>query len=364
MTAVLVVDGAIPAREASAGERATIDLLDGLLSLGYDVAFTALGVNGDEAVRTAALQARGVVVQPGHGGGTAHLAAVLEQTAFEYVIVHRPGPGVAALHALRSVDTVTILFGHDIHQWRLRAQQALTADVPTHQMLVTQVAEARCWQGYDLCVYPTRREARHVDGWAMPYYRLTDEDLPSLPRGPRRGCLMVGASSHAPNRDALAVAVTQIQPLARESLTVVGDWPVLDRQAYLSHDVRFTGRVPEEQLRQLHHDHLALLAPLRFGAGSRRKLVAAMGLGLPVITTAEGAQGLLVDDAGDDDSVTICNDAPAMALAVQHLRRRPAQATLLAQRAQDRVRAVYGQPRYDDALQEMLDQARERRRRT
>lgn len=359
---ILMVDGALPCREASAGERATFDLLDGLFALGHEVDFTALGTVGDMPARRQAMTDRGIAVLPGAGGGLSHLAEVLD-TGYDLVIVHRPGPALAASGLLARTSAATVHFGHDIHQWRLAAQNELTHDVPTHTLLVTQVAERRCWAGYDLSVYPTQREADHINGLpdrqgaavAFPYYRLPPEDLRRVWKGDGTALLMVGGSMHAPNRDAVAFAAAEILPLIGRSLTVVGDWPAGERTGL---PVRFTGRVSEQRLRELHASHLALLAPLRFGAGSRRKLVAAMALGLPVITTPEGSRGLLVRDANATDGLAVAESPAQFAAAVAAT---PDRGEDMAAAAFDRVSGTYSAAAYDRALADVISLAISRR---
>jgi glycosyltransferase involved in cell wall biosynthesis len=360
MSTVLMVDGALPSREASAGERATFDLVDGLQALGHEVHFTALGFNAEDDLRAEAMRRAGIHLLAGHGQGLDHLRTVIGSRHYDVVIVHRPGPALAVHTALAGTSAATIYVGHDIHQWRLEAQQRLQSDVAPHRLLAMQVAERRCWQGYGLSVYPTVREADFVrdagyPAFAMPYYRLTPQDLPALAGHDRRsGLLMVGASFHAPNKDAVGVAVTEVLPLARENLTVVGDWPLRDRAPLMSPGVTFTGRVDEQMLRELHQTHLALLAPLRFGAGTRRKLVAAMGLGLPVITTTEGLRGLLVRDATADDPVLVADTPAEMAAHIDRLRKDPDWGADVAGRAQACVASIYGQHNFDAGLQDAL----------
>ena len=360
-----MVDSGLPLREASAGERATLDLIDSLHALGTELHVTALGATEDMASRASAIRRVGIHLLEGHGGGTAHLQSVVSRGNYDMVIVHRPGAALVAQVALAGFTGVSVYFGHDIHQWRLEAQQRVRGDVPGHRYLVDQMAERRCWGAYDITVYPSHREADFARSMAkatvaMPYYRLTAADLPQLTFRPnRRGCLMVGSSSHAPNRDSVEFAVNEILPLIDEPLTVVGDWPQAHRVGLESSRVRFVGRVDEPTLRALHSTHLALLAPLRFGAGTRRKLVAAMGLGTPVLTTSEGLRGLLVRDATVDDPVLLGESASDFASQVSLLREDPARVDDLSRQAQRCVSGVYGYQSYDRSVAQLLALARD-----
>jgi hypothetical protein len=373
---VLVVDGAIPERDASAGERATFDQIEGLAELGHDVTFCALGDRGDRGdghSHLDAISATGASVPVGSGGGLTHLRDVVTRHDWDVIIVHRPGPALAATAALPlRPNAATIYWGHDIHIWRLRAQQLVTHDVPRHQYRVTEVSEQRCWNSYDVTAYPTSREAHAISarpdslgrGAAAPYYRLVGDDLVSRVgrAGARHGCLMVGSSAHAPNRDAVIFAVREVLPMLRDSdpdaaLTVVGDWPVELTNQLRRTGVTFVGRVSDSELKRLHATHLCLLAPLRFGAGARRKLVAAMGLGLPVITTSEGVRGLLVRDAVPGDGVLIADEPREIADAVIDLKSSPELWQDTAVAARGSVGVVYAAESFDRALTQVLERA-------
>lgn len=370
---ILIIDGALPQRDASAGERATFDQVAGLTALGHDVMFMALGEAGDGHLRVAPITAAGAQVPSDFGGGLPQLRLLLESRPWDVVISHRPGPAMMAQAVLRRrPDTATVYWGHDIHTWRLQAQQSLRADVAARHMRVTEVLEPRCWDAYDLTVYPTTREAEFVSarqqsagrGAAMPYYRLTSDDLVDEvgQLNGRSGCLLVGTAAHAPNRDAVSFAVHEILPELRKRdpdahLTVVGDWPAPMVSQLTRPGVEFLGRVSDAELIRLHSSHSCLLAPLRFGAGARRKIVGAMGLGLPVVTTSEGLRGLLVRDGVPADGLIVAEQPAALAVAVAELNASPELWHRAAVTARESVAKVYAAAEFDRALAEVLQRA-------
>ena len=113
----------------------------------------------------------------------------------------------------------------------------------------------------------------------------------------REGFTTIGTFHHLPNVDAVRWLATEVWPLIREAL------PDATMRVY--------GAYPTEAVKQLHkpgagflvlgfaesveaamEESRVLLAPLRFGAGIKGKIVDAWMHGLPVVTTPIGAEGM------------------------------------------------------------------------
>jgi glycosyltransferase involved in cell wall biosynthesis len=358
--AVAVVDAGLPDPTRSAGERATVDLVDALVARGDAV--TLVGLGRDPLGRTGLatdLAARGARVHPTVGPDA--VAAVLDAQRCGVVFVQRPGPMVRVAPVLAARPGVAVVHcGHDRHAERLGAEATVLGTDPRRARLLAVVEQA-AWRAADVTTYPSETEAAGVPAAgrarAVPYYRLGRDDLD---RGTgaardRRGILMVGGAAHAPNHDAVAWVAAELLSRLRavgidDPVTVVGEWPVGLRPVPVG-GLRFTGRVDEAELRALHHEHRLLLAPLRFGAGAKRKLVAAMGLGLPVVTTPVGGRGLLVRDAGPVDGVTVAAGTDDLVAAVRALDD-PVRWRASADAAHAAVVAVYGTDPYDRAVAE------------
>lgn len=325
---------------------------------------------GDDALYDQ-LREIGVAVTTSSGGGIPGIAAALAASRPAVAVVQRPGPALAAISVLQAhPETVRIYWGHDIHAWRLAAGNEFSEQPADHQERLTVLAERRAWTSYDLCAYPAAREARYINAevpgacaQAIPYFRLGDHDLtPPAPYRGRRGALMVGGAFHPPNRDAVEFAVDQIVPLLSDvPFTVVGAWPADLIRALQRPGVTFTGRVSDQRLLQLQQEHVCLLAPLRFGAGTRRKLVAAMGLGLPVVTTSEGVRGLLVDDATAEDGVLVADTAESLAGCVNRLVADEQVWGWHSTVAANRVAQAYRAPVYDAGIEQVLQMGAARR---
>ena len=368
---VFVVEAGPIDPETNAGDRACADLLDALISIGCDVHFHGLGSRGSVDSRLLeSLRARFPQIAFSNNDG--NLEKLFDVGQFDAAIVSRPGTALLSSPALAAhPELIRIFWGHDIHSRRLDAQQSVRGEPVGRASSMMAMVEARNWASFDLSVYPATTEANAVNevapgkGVAIPYFRLADNDLVGdasdfAPHGQRHGILMVGSSFHAPNADAVEWAITEILPLLQveypdASLTIVGDWSMAERKTLTRSGVHFTGVVTDEQLRRLHDEHLCLLAPLRFGAGTKRKVVAAMGLGLPVVTTDEGQRGVLVrDSAGQADGINLGNNPHSLASAVVRLHSDEQFWTRMAIAASTAVANVYRADAYDRALIDII----------
>jgi glycosyltransferase involved in cell wall biosynthesis len=123
-------------------------------------------------------------------------------------------------------------------------------------------------------------------------------DLPR-PADPRtedpRALVFVGGFVHPPNVDAALWLGREIMPRLRRAvpdchLWIVGSNPPDDVVALAGEDITVTGRVAavEPFLARA----AVVVAPLRLGGGMRFKVLQAMAMGRPVVTTALGAAGI------------------------------------------------------------------------
>ena len=116
----------------------------------------------------------------------------------------------------------------------------------------------------------------------------------------RRDFIFIGGGKHSPNIDAIKWLKTEIWPkisteLPEAKLRVYGAY--LPQQILEMHNEKegffVMGRA--EDVDQVMQSARVCLAPLRFGAGIKGKLISAMQNGTPSITTSVGAEGMYAD---------------------------------------------------------------------
>jgi GT2 family glycosyltransferase len=150
--------------------------------------------------------------------------------------------------------------------------------------------------------------------------------------------LFVGNFRHPPNTQALDFFIEQVLPLVRRErpaahLTVIGAHAPPRLAARLERPgVTFLG--PVDDIREPLSRHAVFVCPILSGSGVRVKLLEAFAAGIPAVSTALGAEGLL--ERGSD-FLAVADRAEAFAGGVVALLADPSKARELAARARREV---------------------------
>jgi glycosyltransferase involved in cell wall biosynthesis len=142
--------------------------------------------------------------------------------------------------------------------------------------------------------------------------------------GERRGVVFAGSFGHEPNVGAMEHFCGEVLPrldrelLERHPVQVLGSG--LDERVRRCGEgwesVRMVGWVPD--LRPYFERARVSVVPLRYGAGTKRKLLQSLMAGTPVVTTSVGAEGF---DVRDGEEVLIADEPGRFAGALDRLLR-------------------------------------------
>ena len=243
------------------------------------------------------------------------------------------GPQVDTLFALGQVDLAIIAFWYlaEQHMRRIRSLSPFTRvvidSIDLHflreaRRLLRRSPDGALGAGLDaqyadqltreLTVYSeadavltvSQKEADVVNdfvgdtGRAVHVVQAETISVSPVPARERRGLLFVGNFRHRPNRDALYHLLGDIVPkfghdvLGRHPLTIVGNGLSDEDAAFAeSHEhVRVVGWVPS--LTPYYSQARVSLVPLSYGAGTKRKVIQSLMMGLPAVSTSVGVEGL------------------------------------------------------------------------
>jgi polysaccharide biosynthesis protein PslH len=160
----------------------------------------------------------------------------------------------------------------------------------------------------------------------------------------RNELVFTGSMDWLPNEDAMQWFVADILPLVRSQvpdvrLSIVGRTPsaVVRALGERNADVAVTGSVPD--VRPYLERGSIFIIPLRIGGGTRLKVFEAMAMGIPVVSTRVGVEGLPLSDGVE---YMAADSATEFADALVRLLRDPLRAAALADAAATRVRSEFG----------------------
>jgi polysaccharide biosynthesis protein PslH len=175
-------------------------------------------------------------------------------------------------------------------------------------------------------------------------YFSFEERAPRSPDAPPT-IVFSGGMDYLPNQDGVRWFIESVLPelkklLPRAKLVVVGKNPPPSLTALAKPgEIEITGRV--DDVRPYVRGSDVMVVPLRIGGGTRLKILEALSMGVPIVSTKVGAEGILVTDAKD---ILVADDPPAMARAIASLCSDPARASELVRNGRELVRSRYDWP--------------------
>lgn len=295
---IAVFEAGLPNCAHDAGSTAVVELCIVLQAMGHSLTYVYTGHN--PWGREDDLQAHGITAIK----APTDRAAFLHGQSFDAAIISRPGPAAQWIKPCMSARLRVIYFGHDIHHIRLLRGNLFVPEaqrIPLHEIAAIRALERYIWRHSAAILYPSQEECDVVNEYcptsralAFPYYELESfaADYRDAPPVQQAVLLFVGGAHHKPNHDAMGWFIDDVLPHVRTrcELRIVGDWP---QEFIRTHpQATFLGRLSRADLYQQYGEAALIIAPLRYGAGVKRKVVEALVLGKPVLSTDVGFEGI------------------------------------------------------------------------
>jgi glycosyltransferase involved in cell wall biosynthesis len=353
---ILVIDHYVPQFDRDAGSRMIFDHLRMFVDAGLQVSFWPDNLHRD---RNYAKVLLGVEVFYGPQLIDKFPEWIAQNGAYlDYVLFSRAH---VSLRYIKDVSERTrarrLYCGHDLHAVRLEREYALTGRRELLEDIeFWRAAELEIWKQSDVVYYPGQDEVdavrRLVPGQAARVLTLhvyseaeiaAERARVAEARYQKPSILFVGGFGHRPNIDAVQWLVSDVLPALKElvpdvSTVIAGSSPPPAVKRLAGDGVVVTDYVSDPMLEWLYRSASVAVAPLRFGAGVKGKVVEAMRFGLPVVTTSTGVQGL----DGAAGFIEVAHSADEFANAVARLIRTPDLARRRAQQALDFVEREFG----------------------
>jgi len=354
---ILVIDEMVPAPDYDSGSASIFSYLQILAKSGFGVTFAAAKhVRAERYTR--ALKKLGINVAP----KWMSLSDVIETFGprSDVLLLYRAHVAISVFDLARCVAPAAKIVFHpvDLYFLRLQREAILTGDraqadsaqtmraveldlvqradttivVSTYEatLLKELVPEAVVHQAPILREIP--QQPSGMLAWRQFYRRLSRKVFNALAPYPehrdtsfvrRRDFLFIGSFSHTPNVDAVKWFLHEVWPRIqvkgfRDRFIIVGSYVPKEIAALASDGIEVRGHV--QNLAPLFAACRLSIAPLRYGAGIKGKIVTSLSFGVPIVATSIAAEGMglrhgetiLVADTPDamaDQIVKLYNDA-------------------------------------------------------
>jgi glycosyltransferase involved in cell wall biosynthesis len=310
---ILIVGYLVPMPDRSSGSTRLWEMVKAICALGKSVTFGSSGLpsdyrpvlnNVEEELRSyvQALEGFGVTTIFGYAEIVEHLKH--HGPDYQLVILSFPDIMYRYLPAVRAYapqahviyDTV------DLHGLRLEREAQLKGSEEIQQRAHHyKKMENVNLRSADTVVAITEKERETIlklvpdaDVVVIPNIHVVSDE-PQVPLAERAGLLFIGHYLHSPNADAVEYFIREILPLVERPVPKVkffmlGSSMTDDVLRLASDSVEAIGYIPDPT--PYFGQCRVFVAPLRFGAGMKGKIGQSMSLGLPVVTTSIGAEGM------------------------------------------------------------------------
>lgn len=292
----------------------------------------------------------------------------LAQNQFDIVVASEIGIGLGTVPYVWKVDSIPRVL-EDLELSMIRGQIAAERGWRRLRHSLTwwklRRFSAQLLRDLDGCTVASEQERDLVLGIVPGYHSLAvvpngiDLDFYAGNFGmpEPRSLIFPGALTYQANFDAMDFFLRQVFPVVKAkcpevTLRITGHTDgVSVARLPLREGVTFTGYL--DDIRPCIARSWACVVPLRQGGGTRLKVLEAMALGTPVISTSKGAEGLAATPGED---ILIADEPTEFADAVLCLLSNPALRAKLAANGRRLVYERYGWDRIGERLDQFLHQ--------
>ena len=323
---ILFVDALTPTPDQDSGSIVTNEVMASYREAGFGESFFPLHSPYWSSKYTAALQRRGVCCHYKPFSNDVGEALDLDN-CFDYALLYRYNVAQAIYRELREKAPATrVLFANvDLHFLReARAAESANDQSALLRVESTKKNELEMFVRADASFVHTQIEKdvvqaslpRALDNMVvLPWISEVFRETPAF--SSRADIMFLGNFPHAPNVDSIRYFMKSIWPAlqrdlpAHARLLIVGNQPPKEVQDLASERVVVTGFV--EELAPYFLTSRVFVAPLRYGAGIKGKLVTALAHGVPSVATHIAAEGI---GTQEDGHLSITDDPAQFAAEV------------------------------------------------
>jgi glycosyltransferase involved in cell wall biosynthesis len=304
---LLFIDFFIPDPTMDAGSGVVTKLMRAFINNGWRVSLFPTHLNAYNHRLVANLARIGVEVL--HSSQYKDLSAITEKYCdqINFIFAVRVVVLAPLLHSLKTYyqKAPIAFYNCDLYYLRMKREALLNDDMGMmFESALTKIEELKCIREAHCSIVHTRAEAEVIKSdfanakniVELPFVTETIESNGEISN--RRNIMFLGGYEHTPNVDAVTYFVENIWSKIRQflpsgaKLILAGSKPSAKVTALGSDDVIVTGHI--KNLKPYFEESRIFIAPLRYGAGVKGKVITAMAHGVPVVATSIAIEGINV----------------------------------------------------------------------
>lgn len=300
----LVIETTTLTPDQDAGSRFVMDYCIVLGSLGYEVSYLPVGNFHYWPDKTPLLQGYGIRVLYSPFVTSIDEAFKTNQDGYDFCIVCRPEQAdVLEQIRVKMGRKPIFYFTHDIHHRRMHLENK--ANPGSHSDCIidkTRVNEIKAIELSTCTIHISKEEESFMNSTiqhdSVVIRPMIEAGSITERSSNSKTIIFIGSARHSPNPDAIYWFASQILPIIQSRidcnfLIAGGGYAPALRASVENSSVRFLGFV--ENLDTLYNNATISVAPLRFGAGVKGKIVESFAYGLPCVMTEIASEGLEIE---------------------------------------------------------------------
>lgn len=360
---VVMIDAFYPRPDEDSGSLDQVNYIRIFKSLGYDVAFISLLQFGDSTATRHALEAVGAECITAEKFVNAEEFLFLNADRIAAFFLSRYNFGASWIERARMFcpDAQIIFNTVDLHHIREERHARLNGDEArlalAAQMRMDELDRVHA-ADFTIVVSQAEKDilgqaAPTADVRVVPLVReIPPRRVPGFDR--RSGIAFVGGFQHTPNVDAVTTFLDTVWPLVLQQqpglvLHVIGSHMPDSLAERADPNVEWIGYVPE--LEPWLDRVCATIAPLRFGAGAKGKVVSSLLNAVPCIASEIAFEGM---GLADGEGIVVARSPEDYARHIFDLTRNSAHWAEMSQRGFNAVRQTYSLERGVELVSGML----------
>ena len=299
---LLVIDDLLPQFDRHAGGKTIFQFLQLFIKMNLNVKFCPLFGNNYEEPYYSILTDMGIEVIKKE-----HIHSWIDDNIgyLDYILLSRPQVAeLFMIKALKARGVKVLYYGHDLHHVRMKRESAYKNDADLKEIEKMEKVEKSVISFCDEALYPSITEKQYVNEIfklnnvevITPYLYDTNKMIKHSSFEESQDIVFVG-SSHGPNLDGLLWFINKIFPAIVQRipdirLNIVGSSVAEEILKIQSPNINVIGFLSEEELNELYSKTKLSIAPLRYGAGIKGKIIDSLYHSTPVVTTQIGIEGI------------------------------------------------------------------------